>query len=209
MRTKFKITAKYALWAFLFIAIITAPITAILWVGKLFISLPINDPSSIVQKHGMLLGFLMICLIGPCIEEILFRYPITLERKILLRSFILGMLFKLIFGLFRAEMSFCNIILSNLGWISIILYYTRKEYSPKAQLIAGYISAVAFALLHITNFTNLHWNNFIFAFIQILPLGVLAFFLNKIRVQCGIVYCIGVHIMYNVITFTLTLPMIK
>lgn len=211
MHTKLKTTAKYTLWAFLLIVLIAAPITAIMWIGKQLVSLPVNSSSDIIQKHGMLLSFVMACLLGPCIEEFLFRYPITLERKVLLKSFTLGMLFKLILGLFhRGEiLSVANTILSNLGWISIILYYIRKEYSPKAQQTAGYISMVAFTLLHLTNYTNLHWNNFIFAFIQVLPLGVLAFFLNKIRIQCGIIYCICVHILYNLITFTLMLPMAK
>lgn len=210
MYTKLKLTTQYTIWAFVLITIVAAPISGILWIGKQFVLLPINNQSDLIQKHGIFLAFLMICLIGPCIEEVLFRYPITLERKVLLRSFALGMLFKLTLVLFGKTESFvANIILSNLCWISIILYYARKEYGLKAKSAAGYISMVFFALLHLTNFNNLHWNNFIFAFIQVIPLGILAFFLNKTRIQCGILYCIGIHILYNLITFIFTLPTMK
>lgn len=145
MYTKLKLTTQYTIWAFVLIAIVAAPISGILWIGKQFVSLPINNQSDLIQKHGIFLTFLMICLIGPCIEEVLFRYPITLERKVLLRSFALGMLFKLTLVLFGKTESFvANIILSNLCWISIILYYARKEYGLKAKSAAGYISMVFF-----------------------------------------------------------------
>ena len=210
MRTKLKITTKYALWAFLLMAIVNAPISGILWIGKHIVSLPVNDSLEIMHKHGLSYIFILTCLIAPCVEEFLFRYPITLERKVLLKSFIFGMLLLFVLAFYgQNESSFVWIILSNLCLVSIILYYARKEYSPKAQAIAGYISIAAFTLLHMTNYTGLHWNNFIFTFLQIAPLGILAFFLNKVRVQCGLIYCIGMHGVYNLIVFIMTLPMIK
>lgn len=210
MQTKLKISVKYALWAFLLIVIINIPISGLLWIGKHLVALPVNDQLWFVQSHNLFFSLLMVCLIGPFIEEMLFRYPITLERKALLKSFTFGMLLKLVFDLLhKTGPSLQLIILLNLCWVSIILYFVRKEYSFKAQQITGYISVAVFTLLHIANFTNLHWDNFIFALVQVLPLGVLAFFLNKIRIQCGLIYCVGVHIAYNIITFIIMLPTIK
>ncbi len=210
MQTKLKISVKYALWAFLLIVIINIPISGLLWIGKHLVALPVNDQLWFVQSHNLFFSLLMVCLVGPFIEEMLFRYPITLERKVLLKSFTFGMLLKLVFDLLhKTGPSLQLIILLNLCWVSIIFYFVRKEYSFKAQQITGYISVAVFTLLHIANFTNLHWDNFIFALVQVLPLGVLAFFLNKIRIQCGLIYCVGVHIAYNIITFIIMLPTIK
>lgn len=161
--------------------------------------LPDFDLFKLKEKKMML--FLMVVLIAPIIEELIFRFQ--------LKSFALAFLF---YFLAFAEVCYQTLsgvrlvvaIITLIAVIAVIFTYvnqnrlTRLKFIRKAFPIHFYFTAICFGLAHISNYQNpFEYGPAII--LLVLPQLFLGFALGYTRMKFGIFQSMALHAAYNLI----------
>lgn len=174
-------------------------LTETLQVLHLIKDLPEFDLFKLKEKKVML--FLMVVLIAPILEELIFRFQ--------LKSFSLTFVF---YFLAFAEVCYQMLsgirlviaIITVIGIITVIFLYanqnrlTRLKFIRKAFPIHFYITAICFGLAHINNYHNpFEYGPAII--LLVLPQLFLGFVLGYTRMRFGILQSMALHAAYNLI----------
>jgi hypothetical protein len=166
-------------------------VTVINWVLSKF-GISLENQSIIIDviwSQSRRKVLLEIIIIGPIVEEFLFRSWINLKRYRVLVWFL----------------SACLILLKNdllwYSWGVLILWivvcsiiYKTKYLTTNSWVKYSYIiSSILFWLVHITNFKGFHGREILI----VIPQLLLWFFLGDIRLKYGLQYSIFLHIFHN------------
>ncbi len=153
---------------------------------------------------------LLVGIIGPIIEEILFRSWLT-SKKVYF-SFFLFVLSWIIYTYIigyrfysqKIDLNFyLRIITCMLIGLSAYIFIPTKSWAfffNKYYKYGFYISAISFGLLHVTNFFPLGVSRFFICLPFILPQLLLGFILGFIRIKNGLLWSICLHIIINLIS---------
>jgi hypothetical protein len=131
-----------------------------------------------------------------------FRYGLTFEKKKLIISIPLVLLFVVTPSIYQMEFNALNIskIVSLIILYGLLRKYTTEQFWCKLKsnsLI--YLSVIIFALLHLHHFMPLTWIQVPYYILYILPLVCIGIGLTILRLRFGIVYAIVGHMLYNFI----------
>ena len=155
------------------------------------------------EKFGTY-SVLMILLVGPFFEEVLFRLPLTFTKLGIGIAFSL-VIYRLLaddfFIFFYNEpMQYLKVLAPLLSFFSIayflpagILEIIKRKYFP----FLFYFSAVCFALVHITNFAPYNTEIPFFYPIFVLPQFLMGIFIGYTRIRYGFLYGLILHSLIN------------
>ena len=146
---------------------------------------------------------LMIALVAPVLEELIFRLPLDLKkRSFAIAAFIISYVFqKLYFSPGSLNNTFyINYLLA--GIISLAVYYRLPDsvldkLREKNFRFFFYGSAIAFGLLHISNFYTGMNAGFFFLPLLVIPHTISGLFLGVIRMRYGFWWGVLLHVMFN------------
>jgi membrane protease YdiL (CAAX protease family) len=148
---------------------------------------------------------LYIILLGPLLEELVFRGLLRFNRKVIAfwGSLLLGGL-----GWVLSPNSTFKNASVYMVFMSFPVFYIATEYVKKTLhefwknhfKVVFHFVAVSFALIHLGNFTNIH--NYLWALPLVSIQLILGYFLGFLRIKFGFWYGVGLHIMWN-FTFTI------
>lgn len=159
------------------------------------------------EKNTLLLAFFMILFI-PFIEEIVFRLPLQFKKINFIPLIVIGVLivgFSLAIQLKLALFIAVPILVILTGWLFFLLY--NKKTGKKWELVWSqnyrfvfYTFAIAFALLHLTNFPY-SIGLLLFAPIVVLPQFIGGLLMGFLRVKQGFIWGFFLHALYNTVFF--------
>lgn len=148
-------------------------------------------------------SFLVLVLVGPFFEEIIFRLPLNLEKiavgaaaGLISYRLLMGKLF--IFDPFNISIYInltCSSVIFLLIWKftpSVLLSFIKDNYR-----YFFYLVAIAFALFHLSNFNYFNNDVLLFYPIFILPQFLMALLLGYVRLHYGFFYGIVLHSLIN------------
>jgi hypothetical protein len=207
---------KNLLFAFLFTFIIILGISVTivypmdLLVVKVFhfesIKGLINQSESNVDK---LFPIYAIVLIGPFVEELLFRLALKVT-KLNISIFLGILLYKILGGqilrfdihntayVYDIVISLCFCIGSYFLLPTKIIAFLNTKINGLAI-----ISIIGFGLIHILNLKILHWQLALFYPLYFLPHMVLGYFITHLRLRSGFIWGVGLHALINLISVLL------
>ena len=191
---------KNIFWRIFLFQLIFFLLYGIIWVilNTFGIKMPINN---VRQDYFNIYGqyaYLFILLIGPLLEEILFRLPLLLQKRMIIissgvplfyllallfwnisRYRLLGILLLLFYFLFALNVSQSN------------LDHLRKKHYKK--VIWG--NVFIYTLLHLVNYDCFNYVNLLF----LLPIFSAAILMTYLRCKLGFKYNVVFHIIFNFI----------
>jgi hypothetical protein len=184
-------------------------ITALVFFVKI-LSIYFFGSSSIIDSTVAKTDFLkliFIILLGPLLEELAFRLPLSLIKNEILIS--LPFICFMIFVFLKKNTSLSkSIIFLGLLVLFCILFYLVKKIDFKNVYFVFFLNLSVFL------FAFSHWNNSKFisnigffdrTIIYILPMLIMGYFLSYIRLKYGFYWSLILHITHNLI---FTLPII-
>lgn len=182
----------WILQRWLIITIISLFIVAVInWILlKFWIS--IEDQSRLVDwvwSRNRKQVLLQVIIVGPIIEELMFRSWITIKRYRILLCWIViwWVLFK---NWYHYSWWIILLIWIIISW----LIYFHKIVLKKSYIsYAIIVSSVVFGLVHINNFKGFHW----WEILIVIPQLLLWFLLWKVRVAYWLHYAVFLHIFHN------------
>lgn len=158
-------------------------------------------------QDSFLFNIFYILLLGPLIEESVFRLPLDFKKMHLLIStsiicfFFVGEKYKF-FSLYSFQ-TWIKII----AILSVFIIFRRinrekiETYKEKYQGFCFYVIALSFGLLHITNFYNILPENVkFFSFLFVLPQIFLGIFIGFVRLKNGFLWGLLMHSIFNLPT---------
>jgi hypothetical protein len=161
---------------------------------------------SIFAKYGYWKAVLYISLLGPCIEEVIFRLPLSFKRKHIAAAFgfALVLLAKVIPG-FAQQSLLINILVRIALFIAgyfLLLKRLPQTINPTQKAQKGFIltSMLIFGLLHTLNFAPFQWGIIYLYPLYVLPQLLMGWMLTYIRFKNGFVWGVALHILINSIT---------
>lgn len=177
-------------------------------------NLAIKPISIISNKFGLLYTFFILVFLGPFVEEIIFRWSLKYSSTKIYISTFLGVLFYFN-SIYLLEFDLKQIMISL--FVIIILFVIIKFVIIKHNILGNeknlkiysYLLAILFGMYHFKMIVNINYFS-VFPYLYILPKIILGVFLNKIRVNYGMKYNIGVHMFINLLgSFDLILEFFK
>lgn len=152
-------------------------------------------------------SFFFVVLLGPFFEEIIFRLPLRLER------FGIGLSVGLICYRLSVdhllEFASTDIYAYTKLALSIIVVLVITRFLPDSWLTIirknyfyfFYLASLAFALVHLSNFS--YYNNTVFFFypLFIMPQFLMALFIGYVRMEYGFAYGVTLHSLINLPAF--------
>jgi len=149
-------------------------------------------------------SFLMIVIIAPFLEEIIFRLPMNLKKiSFSLSSFII--VYRVLGNhVFNINLSDSSFYLNNL--LALITAYAIYKIIPISLLAKFktnnfkyffYFSIIVFAIVHITNFWSFNLKTFIFTPIFVLPQFIIGLLISNVRMQYGFIWGFFLHALIN------------
>jgi hypothetical protein len=165
------------------------------------------------KKTGYLKAMIYICLIGPAIEETIFRLPLSFKRVHIALSFafavfLFSSLLPLVKHLNQSIGIWYELLirLAVVGLIFLLIYkllpnnLSLKPALKKALIIA---SICLFGLMHISNFSPLQWAIIWVYPIYVLPQLLMGVALSYMRFKNGFVWGIALHCLINSVATSL------
>jgi hypothetical protein len=167
----------------------------------------LNQQNKDQLKDSFLFNIFYILLLGPLIEETVFRLPLDLKKRHLLISalvicfFFVGEKYKFL-SLYSLQ-TWIKII--SILTVLIIFRFIKREkieaYKGKYQGVCFYLMALSFGLLHITNFYFILPENVkFFSFLFVLPQVFLGIFIGFVRLKNGFLWGLLMHSIFNLPT---------
>ena len=152
-------------------------------------------------------------VLAPLIEEALFRSWLGRPRAVLAGLPLVASLVAVMFALGHAGSGMVGVVVAAaLGFVSVAAAMRAFSVSPETAAAARerlfpaafWGSAVAFALLHVTNFTDdtLGWP---WLALAVLPQGLVGLVLGYVRMRFGLVPAIFYHASYNALFLSIAL----
>ena len=156
------------------------------------------DNRDIIKDFGKY-SFFFVVLLGPFLEEIIFRLPLRLEK------FGIGLSVGLICYRLSVDhlLAFAStdIYAYTKLALSIIIVLVIARFLPDSWLTLlkknyfyfFYLASLAFALVHLTNFS--YYNNTVLFFypLFIMPQFLMALFIGYVRMEYGFAYGVTLH----------------
>ncbi|MCW8310728.1 CPBP family intramembrane metalloprotease [Sphingobacterium sp. InxBP1] len=160
-----------------------------------------------LTNNNSFLIVLLAAFFVPIVEETMFRLWLSLDARHIAISFsaILTYFLLGIKDLFKVNLMTLAIILSFI-MIGLVIYRFLKGKDIEGYLtrfisikFLGSISAIAFGLIHITNFAPINTNIWFIYPIYVLPQIVLGYLTVYLRLKHGFIYAVGLHVLVNFI----------
>ena len=158
------------------------------------------------QTYGEVLGLLIITLVGPFLEELIFRLPLDLKRNSIAFSCAVITYRLVAVHIFRFNVqdlrSYLNIlaavivffiIKAALNQIAPFIERVKSKYYPRFF----YLSAIIFGLIHISNYPLHGALSFIYI-LFVTPQLAMGFFFGNIRMRYGFIWGFFLHAMVNI-----------
>ena len=153
---------------------------------------------------------IFVILIGPFLEELMFRLPLVINRK----NFIIAVSIAIFyfFGIKISKVSLQNFNEWYFKILAIIIFLILNKFIIHRKILHYlennlfiqyyYFSIILFGMLHIINFNSLIPENLIvFAPIFVLPQIILGFFVSYLRINNGFYWGLLFHCLYNSLSF--------
>jgi len=203
LKTSFKIY----LLSIIFIGLINFINTTVL---KAFFTLPVDETFDIPfrLKNHLWLYFLLVAILIPVIEEIIFRLSLIFTpRNIALSvSVVIAIIIK----------KFSNIFISSISFALLFILIYRLTDFYKLDLISFwrrnikyifYFLAISFGLLHMTNYKYTEVSQYIIGPILVFPQLAIGFIISFARIYYKKGFQIGIitHIILNMLTMSIFL----
>ena len=156
-------------------------------------------------------SYLIIAIIIPFIEEIIFRLPLNLKKSSIALSISVlylrfsGNFLTHIFNLSKTE-DLIKVITAVIIFIVLLSSLNQdklnnlKKYHYK---FIFYFIAIAFGLIHIINFHQINYYLIIFYPFFVLPQFFMGFLIGNIRIKYGFIWGWALHILINSTSFLL------
>lgn len=147
--------------------------------------------------------FLFVVLIGPFVEEVLFRLPLRLEKSGIALSVSIVIYHLMVEHFFAFE--FNNPYSYGKVAIALIAFLLVRKVFPDSWLVMikrkysvyFYFVAVAFALVHLTNFTPYNSSVLLFYPLFTLPQFLMGLSIGFVRMEYGFFYGFALHSLIN------------
>ncbi|SDT25478.1 CAAX protease self-immunity [Mucilaginibacter mallensis] len=160
-------------------------------------------------KFGLVKGALVMGLLGPLIEETIFRLPLSLNKYHIAIALSLAMLFfsGKIYTLQYIDWAFATRLLIAIALFLIIVKWMPANLSQvdnKYKTFINISSIALFGLVHITNYSPIQWPIFFLYPIYVLPQICLGWGLTYIRFRNGFFWGLLLHCFLNIISYVVT-----
>ena len=153
-------------------------------------------------------GFFMVVILGPLVEELIFRLILVPKRRnIVIFTFVFSFLVlnKTYYVNKIDWLLLMSLVVS--GLLSFLVFNLLKR-NPKIETAIGkrqkiitIVSVVLFGLLHIANIENLHWELALLYPVYSLPHMILGYVSSVQRLKLGFVWGLLFHSMNNLMVF--------
>lgn len=159
------------------------------------------------KRNGLAWGMIYICLIGPILEETVFRLPLSFKRTHV------AICIAMAFFLFGNAIPFIKSLNHLLGKgyaisirIAIIMaiYFIAAKLIPKDRILSKKLktrliiaSMCLFSLMHIANFIPLQWKLLWVYPIYVLPQFFMGWGITYVRFKNGFIWGILLHCLIN------------
>jgi hypothetical protein len=166
---------------------------------------PISFVDADFAEMNCLKFFMLVVIIGPIVEECVFRLPLRIRKNNLIIAIIVLMLAYLRHLIVKGSLlSF--IILFICGVFIVSCLFLHNCQFRKFQMQYGkwlyWISIAIFTLVHLSNYEIVNMQTFLGAFIYVAGgIFVLAYYVTIVRLKCGIAYSITLHSLNNLVGF--------
>jgi hypothetical protein len=159
------------------------------------------------KKIGLVKALVYICLIGPVLEETVFRLPLSFKKihiaiSIAIAVFLLSNVLPFIKNL-NLSIGLSYSLLIRIPFIALIYFFCMKlipdklSFRPKGKKIVIIISICLFGLLHIANFIPLQWGLLWIYPVYVLPQLLMGWGLTYVRFKNGFIWGIALHCLIN------------
>lgn len=138
-------------------------------------------------KNNPIFNLILIVIVSPIIEEIIFRYPLRFNY---LNILIIPIILLIVF--------LNESILIKFSFIIFFIILSIQRIFKKNTYTINLISVICFTLLHIGNYENIN-PNFAIVFSMIFPQLILGIILSYVRHFKNFKTCIMYHAVYNFI----------
>jgi len=199
---------------FLSLLLISAPVVVL--ADKFVIHIlhfkSIKDQDTISFKHlfdktGYVKGLIYICLIGPLLEETVFRLPLAFKKTPVAISISVAVL---LFGTILPVVKHLNEVLG-VYWVivirvalSVILFFILKKIIPANIILSKNVknrliitSIILFGLMHVSNYSPLQWPIIWIYPLYVVPQLFMGWLISYIRFKNGFVWGIALHCIIN------------
>jgi hypothetical protein len=158
---------------------------------------------SFLAKYGYWKAMVYVSLIGPVIEEIIFRLPLSFKHKQIAIAFgcALVLLAKAIPGIGNQSL-IINILaraaLFIVGYFAL-LKSLPQNIAPNRKTQKGFIlaSIIIFGLLHTFNYAPFQWGIIFIYPLYVLPQLFMGWLLTYMRFKNGFIWGIALHVIIN------------
>ena len=163
-----------------------------------------------MKKAGMIKALLYICLIGPILEELVFRFSLSFKKinlavSIAVAIFMFGNLIPAVKNLgvtiglgyaLAIRIAFSAIVCFAL----IRLLPDDRKFTPAFKNTVIILSIIIFGLMHISNFIPLQWALIWIYPIYVLPQMLMGWGITYVRFKNGFIWGIALHCLINSIS---------
>ena len=175
-----------------------------------------NDVSfqHLIQKIGYGVAWLYICLIGPILEETVFRLPLSFKRwHIALSISVAIFLFGSVLPPAKAlahSVGLGYAFLIRLVFVLVLYFIIKKLLPVNLSVRPAYkkvfitVSICLFGLIHISNYAPLQWQLIWIYPIYVLPQIIMGWGLTYIRFKNGFIWGIALHCLINSVAMALS-----
>lgn len=199
-----RIGLKYFLKLFgllYFLALVPNAITKLLVYQDV---IPANRTLSLINEYNPWYLFLLMVIIAPFTEEIIFRLNLKTSKFNLIFSSVVVLVYA-IFLVYKNDGNY------GVVWTLLIIYiittalfyskYIFKLDSKKYLKVAFYFSAISFGFVHIFNFGDPNYKTLILFPLITLPQIIMGSMSAFLRLKNGFLYGVAFHMMVNFIGF--------
>jgi len=157
----------------------------------------------LINKLGRLKAIAYICLLGPLLEETVFRLSLTLKKQqvAIAVAFALFVILNMMPQL-KALNIWVNVGIRISGVIGgyflfINLLPNNIILQKRTHIRLIIISILVFGLVHITNFSPLHWRIIYIYPLFVLPQLLMGWAITYIRFKNGFFWALALHVIIN------------
>ena len=166
---------------------------------------------SFFARYGTLKAAVYICVLGPLIEETIFRLPLSFKKQHIAIAFGCALL------LFVKSVPYINhldltsaimvrVVLFGLGYFTLIKLLPANTYlNKRMQTSFIVLSILLFGLMHIFNYAPMQWVIIFMYPFFIIPQLVIGWTLTYIRFKSGFFWSVALHSLINSVSVLIML----
>jgi hypothetical protein len=166
------------------------------------------------KKMGYIPAFIFVCVIGPMLEELMFRSPLTFKRRQIALAIVIASVY---FGLnvFHIEVTepwvaFTVLVVLVIAGIGLLFIpNTSLIIPPERQKLFIMLSIFLFGLMHIFNFKPIEWPLIWIYPLFVMPQMIMGWAITYIRFKNGFFWGVALHCMINTISTLLAFGITK